>query len=67
MGAGAAVAIEIAFSLLDRAMAYVALINKARAENRDISDAELDVLAANDNAARDKLVASIAKAKAEGL
>lgn len=66
MGPGAAAAIEIAFSLLDRGMAYIALLNEARAENRDISDAELDALATRDNAARIALVEAIADAKSVG-
>lgn len=66
MGAGAAAAIEIAFQLLDRGMAYMALINKARAENRDVTDAELDAEAAKDDSARAALQAAIVKAKGEG-
>lgn len=65
MGPGVAVAIDVAFQLLDRAMAYMATVNKARAEGRDVSEAELSALAAEDDAARGKLVAAIAKAKAE--
>lgn len=66
MGPGAAIAIDLAFQLLDRGMAYMTLVNKARAENRDVSHAELDALAAQDDAARAKLEAAVAKAKSEG-
>ena len=66
MGAGAAVALELLFGLLDRASSIAALINKAKAENRDVTDAELDALAVLDDAARVALEAAIAKRKAEG-
>lgn len=66
MGAGAVIAMDVVFGLLDRAMAYAAVVNKAKAENRDVSSEELDALAAADDAAKAKLDAAIAKARAEG-
>lgn len=66
MGAGAAVAIDILFGLLDRAASISALIKSAQSEGRDITAAELDALADADDAARAELVAAIAKRRAEG-
>jgi hypothetical protein len=42
------------------------LIRTAQSEGRDITPAELDGLAANDDAARSALDAAIARAKSEG-
>ena len=64
MGTDLAITLMLAF--LDRAAAYGALISKARAEGRDVTDAELDELAREDDAARADLVAAIAKRKAGG-
>lgn len=61
---GVETAITIGLSLLDRGMAYFALMQKAKAENRDITDAELATLAAADDAARASLVDAIAARKA---
>lgn len=58
-----AIVIQLLLGLLDRATAIGALISKAQAEGRDISDAELDALAASDDKARDALVKAIAAAK----
>jgi hypothetical protein len=58
---GIDLAITLALNLLDRAAAYGALITQSRAEGRDISDAELDALAAEDDVARKELEAAIAK------
>lgn len=66
MGAGAVIAMDVVFGLLDRAMAYAAVVNKAKSENRDVSSEELDALAAADDVAKAKLDAAIAKARAEG-
>lgn len=41
-----------------------AMLTKAHAENRDVTDAELDALFAGDDAARAALAAAIAAAKA---
>jgi hypothetical protein len=54
-------AITLALSLLDRAAAYGSLVTAARAEGRDVSDVELDALAAEDDAARKELENAIKK------
>jgi len=64
MGAGAAVALELLFGLLDRAQSIGALLTKAQAEGRDVTQEELDALAAADDLARVGLVDAIAKARA---
>lgn len=66
MGANAAILVQLVLGLIDRAAAYGALLNKARAEGRDVSDAELDGLASDDDAWRQKQKDAIAKARAEG-
>lgn len=63
---GAAEGIMLLLGLLDRAVAWGAVVAKAQAEGRDITAAELDTLAAEDDAAKAALDAAIAKAKAEG-
>lgn len=52
--------------LLDRASQIGTLITTARGEGRDVTDAELDALVADDKKARKDLVAAIAAAKLEG-
>ena len=47
----------------DKIASMAKLMNTATAEGRDISDAELDALFADDDAARDRLLALIAAAK----
>ena len=59
----AALAIQLLLGLLDRATAIGALLKQAEDEGRDISDAELDALAAADDQARAALVAAIAAAR----
>jgi len=59
----AALAVSLILGLLDRAQAIGTLIKTARAEGRDITDAELDSLVAEDDAAREALDAAIAKAR----
>jgi len=63
---GTEVAITLLLGLLDRAAAYGALISQAKSEGRDITDAELDELAGEDDQARKDLEAAIAKRKAGG-
>ena len=58
MGANAGLILTFLFGLLDRAQAIAQLLKTARAENRDITDAELDALALDDDAARAELVAA---------
>lgn len=52
--------------LLTQATALGNLIRQAQAEGRDITQAELDTLAAGDDAARTALDAAIERAKAAG-
>ena len=59
----ALVATNALLSLLDRATAISTVLAKAQAEGRDVSDAELDVAVAQDDAARANLDAAIAKAR----
>lgn len=59
-------ATALLIQLLNQATALGNLIRQAQAEGRDITDAELDGLAAGDDAARDVLAAAIVRAKAEG-
>ena len=63
---GTEVAITLLLGLLDRAAAYGALISQAKAEGREVSEAELDALASEDDQARKDLKAAIAKRKAGG-
>lgn len=59
----AALLVELLLGLIDRASAVGAIISKAQAEGRDVTDAELDGLAAGDDAAKIALAAAIAKAR----
>jgi len=61
---GATLALDLLFGLLDRAQAVSQLISAAQKQGRDVTQAELDVLVAEDDAARAALVAAIAKRKA---
>lgn len=56
--------LQLAFSLLDRAQALSMLFNAARASGRDISDAEIDIALAADEAAEEKLQLDIEAARA---
>jgi hypothetical protein len=56
-------AIALLIALLSQADAIGRLIQNARNEGRDISQAELDALVAADDSARQALVDAIAKAK----
>jgi hypothetical protein len=53
-------------SLVDRAATVGALLQKAKAEGRDITDAELDQLASEDDAERARGQAEREKARLEG-
>lgn len=59
----AALAIQLLLGLLDRATQIGALISKAQSEKRDITQAELDVLVAQDDAARKALQDAINAAR----
>ncbi len=63
---GTEVAISLLFGLLDRAQSYAALIQKAKAEGRDVSDAELDAMASADDIARHELQRAIADRRVAG-
>lgn len=56
--------IETATQAMGMVKQVSALISKAQAEGRDITDAELNAIEATDDAARAALVAAIAKARA---
>lgn len=58
------IAIQLVLALLNRAAQIGAMIMKARAEGRDISDAELDGLRAGDDTAKLKLQQHIDAARA---
>lgn len=58
--------VSILLALLDRVTQWGTVIAQARAEGRQISDAEIDAFFAADDAARKRLDDAIAKAKAEG-
>ena len=53
-------------SLLDRAAVVGAVLQKAAAEGRDVTDAEIDASVGRDDAAKAALAAEIAKARAVG-
>jgi hypothetical protein len=59
-------ALGLLIALLNNAQAVSALIQKAKAENRDVTSAELAALLDNDALERAKLVVAIAAAKAAG-
>lgn len=58
-------AITLLLQFMSRAQEVGALINKARSEGRDVSQAELDALVANDDAAKAALQQAIDAAKAK--
>lgn len=55
--------LQLLLGLFDRANQITALFKRAAAENRDVSDAELDALAAEDDAARVRQIIANAKAR----
>ncbi len=59
----AAIAVQLLLGLLDRASAIGTLISKAQTEKRDITQAELDALVAEDDVAKKALQDAIARAK----
>jgi RNA:NAD 2'-phosphotransferase (TPT1/KptA family) len=60
---GADIAITLLLGLLDRAAVIGSVINAARTEGRDLTQAEIDLVVAADDKARNELVAAIEKAK----
>jgi hypothetical protein len=63
---GTLAAVDLVLALLVRAQAISSIIAQAQAENRDITQAELDRIVSDDDKARTDLVAAIEKAKSEG-
>ena len=59
-------AVDLVLALLTRVQAISSIIAQAQAEKRDITQAELDQIVADDDKARVDLVAAIEKAKSEG-
>ena len=57
--------LTLALQFLNRAAEFQALVIKARTEGRDITPAELDALAANDDLARAELQKAIDEARAK--
>jgi hypothetical protein len=62
-----AAVISLLLAVIDRVTAIGALLVKARAENRDITDEEFAALIAADNSAREQLVDAITDAKAQAV
>lgn len=60
---GPEILVSLLLGLLDRAATIGALLTKVKAEGRDVTPAELDQLAADDDAARKALQEAIDKAK----
>ena len=58
-----ALVLQLLLGLLDRATQIGALLATARKEGRDVSDSELDALAAKDDQARADLDAAIKAAR----
>lgn len=58
--------VTLILGLLDRAAVAGALLTKTRAEGREPTAAELDALERDDDAARDRLQAEIARQRAAG-
>lgn len=63
---GAAEAITLLLGLIDRAAAWGAVIAKAQAEGRKLTDEEVDAFVTADDNAKAALESAIAKARAEG-
>jgi len=61
---GVELAIQLLLGLVDRAAAISALLTTAKAENRDVTQAELDALVAADDVAKAALDAAIKAARA---
>ena len=59
-------ALSLLLQLTTQAAELTKLINNARSEGRDITDAELDALAGQEDEARNRLRAAIETARAQG-
>jgi len=62
----AGLAVQLLLGLLDRASSITALIQQAQASGKDITQAQLDALVADDDKARKALADAIAAARAGG-
>jgi hypothetical protein len=60
---GTVEAITLLLGLIDRAAAWGAVIAKAQAEGRELTEAEVDAFAAADDAAKAELEEAIRKAR----
>lgn len=58
--------VAVGFEILDRLLAWRQLEATAKAEGREVSDADVDAFVAEYHLERAALVASVAKAKSEG-
>jgi len=58
-----AIVFQLLFGLLDRAAAVGTLIKTAQSEGRDVTEAELDALVADDDEAKAQLKAAIDAAR----
>ncbi len=63
MSAGVTLAIQLVLALVNQAGAISAVIQKAQAENRDLTPEELAGMVSADDSARAALVAAITAAK----
>lgn len=63
----ASLAIELLIAIINNAATVSALISNAKAQNRDVTMAELQTLVDSDAVARANLVLAIAAAKAKGI
>jgi len=63
----ATLAIELLIAIVNNAAAVSAVINNAKAQNRDVTLAELQTIVDSDAVARANLVLAIAAAKTKGL
>lgn len=61
---GEAAIVSLVFGLIDRAASYAAVLNKAKAEGRDVTEAEIDSIVADDDKARTAERDAIARARA---
>jgi hypothetical protein len=61
----AALAVELLIALVNQAGTISALLSKAKAENRDVTSAELDTLSLADDLARAQLIVAIASRRAQ--
>lgn len=60
------IAIDLVLGLMDRAAAVTEVIKRAQSEGRDLTEAELDGFAAQDDIARKALDAAITAARSKG-